>query len=169
MDTISMNQSDKSDDAEVPHVRSIERLGNETTVQYLERLKDLGYLFHGSPKDTITELEPRTSHDPHSKENTDTAVFATNNPTWTVIFGLYDRGKTWKTSGIERNIIASIPEEAKEQLKHAVGTVYVLSPETFSESTHLEQYKSYKPVKPIQKISVTLDDFYELGGKVEWI
>ena len=75
----------------------LERHVNEPTAQYLIRLKDMGFLFHGSDNPDIHELEPRPTLDINSIENTDTAIFATSNVAWATIFGVYGGYNGWST------------------------------------------------------------------------
>lgn len=148
--------------------RESERKADETTAEYLERVRKMGFLFHGSDNKDIEELEPRYTFDPNSEKNTDTAVFATNNIAWTIIFGLYGGYKGWATSVRNGMVIARIPKKDKELVENTTGAVYVLPFNTFEKSGLGNQYKSKKPVKPISKVDVTLSDYYELGGRIEW-
>ena len=147
---------------------STERQQNESVPEYLTRLKEMGFLFHGSNNAQIEELEPRYTLDKHSEENTDTAVFATSNVSWTIIHGVYGGHKGWSTRVKNGEVAAKIPAKDKDLVENTIGTVYVLAKDTFEKSGNGEQYKSYKAVKPIQKVTVTLNDYYDLGGKIEW-
>ncbi len=148
---------------------SLERKEKETTANYLKRLKDMGFLFHGSNNKHITELEPRYTFDRNNEENTDTAVFATNNITWTTIFGVYGGNKGWSTSIKDGLVTANIPLRDKVLVDTTTGNVYVLPVETFKPSETGQQYKSHVTVKPVQKVEVTVKDFYDLGGKIKWV
>ena len=147
---------------------SIERHESETTAQYLKRLKDMGFLFHGSSNPDIEELEPRATVDPYIERNTDTAVFASNNPTWSTIFGVYGGNKGWATDVRGDEVLAKIPAAQKNVVETGSGMVYVLPKETFKENDDAGQYKSHETVKPILKVSVTFADYQEMGGQVQW-
>ncbi|MCL4417197.1 MAG: hypothetical protein M1268_00790 [Patescibacteria group bacterium] len=148
-------------------VAEVEKKNPETPAQRLEQFKKRGFLFHGSSNNSIDTLEPKSTYDPKTPRNTDTAVFATDNIAWTTIFGIYGGHTEWSTD-VENGIVtAKIPIKDRELIEKTTGTVYVLPKEPFDEQ-HGEQYKSHKPVKPTEKVSVTLNDFYELGGRIEW-
>lgn len=147
---------------------NVERQPNESTSQYLTRLKEMGFLFHGSDNNDIKELEPRYTVDINSEENTDTAVFATSDITWTTIFGVYGGHKGWSTRVKDNEVTAKIPFRDKEIVESTSGTVYVLPKDTFKKSGESTQYKSHEAVTPIEKVSVTVQDYYDLGGKIEW-
>jgi hypothetical protein len=147
----------------------IVRHESESASQYLSRLRDRGFLFHGSNNRDIEELEPRYTFDPNSDENTDSAVFATTNIALTAIFGVYGGHKGWSTRDKDGVIIAKIPARDKELVENSRGVVYVLSKDTFHQSSSgADQYKSHVTVQPIEKVEVTVKDYYELGGKIEW-
>lgn len=146
-----------------------ERQENETTPEYLIRLKDMGFLFHGSSNSDIQQLEPRYTFDPKSDTNTDTAVFATDNVTWSTIFGVYGGHKGWSTSVTDGDVVAKIPLKDKDLVEGSAGTVYVLPRKSFEEPNTGSQYKSYETVTPLNKVDVTVEDFYNLGGKIEWL
>ena len=145
-----------------------ERGEGETTATYLNRLKEMGFLFHGSSNDNIEQLEPRYAYDRYNEVNTDTAVFATDNVTLTVIFGVYGGHKGWSTHTKKGQVFAKIPLRDKELLENTRGTVYVLPKKVFEKIEGTVQYKSHETVKPVTKVSVSLNDYYDLGGKIEW-
>jgi len=144
-----------------------ERKKDESKPSFLQRLKNEGYLFHGSTNKNLNILEPRSTYDPDSAENTDKAVFATNNVTWSIIFGLYGGRKGWRTNNDNGKITAFIPESEKENLEKSKGIVYVLPRDTFKRSEG-DQYKTYEEVEPYKKIEVDLNDYYDAGGKIVW-
>ena len=145
-----------------------ERKEKETSVEYLERLKDLGFLFHGSSNPNLEILEPRYTYDPRSGENTDTAVFATTFLPWTVIFGLHGGHTGWKTIIRNEEVTAYIQLRFRGETEKQIGFVYVLPPSTFEKGVG-QQYKSHEVVKPITKVEVTLRDYFDLCGKIEWV
>lgn len=84
---------------------SMGRYENEPATHYLTRLRDMGFLFHGSDIPDIRELEPRSTLDINSAENTDTAIFATNNIAWATIFGVYGGYNGWSTDVVNGEVI----------------------------------------------------------------
>jgi hypothetical protein len=126
-----------------------------------------GYVFHGSVCDDIQVLvphEPRDAgNDPKDKE---VAVYATYDASKAVIFALIKglQGKL-EVEQSEGKTIAILPRSFAEQLQSNVGSLYVLRREDFSASDSW-QLKSYRPVKPIDRLDVCLQDFIELGGKI---
>jgi len=148
---------------------SLERNPSETTSQFLERLKDAGYIFHGSNNSNITVLEPRPTFDPTSSENTDTAVFATDDIVWATIFGVWGGHTGWKTSSNgSGKVLATIKAVEKRNVEKSTGCIYVLSKESFGEPNQGRQFKSHAKVNPLTKITVNLQDYYDLGGEVKW-
>ena len=145
-----------------------ERNQNESTVSYLQRLKEMGFLFHGSANDDISDLEPRDTHDPDSAENTDTAVFATHNVSWAIIFGLYGGHTGWSTESVNGKVTAKITSKDKDLVESTIGAVYVVPRETFKSPNGNSQYKSHEPVQPLVKVPVTVTDYNESGGLIEW-
>jgi hypothetical protein len=126
-------------------------------------------LFHGSNNTQINQLDPRYTLDKNSEENTDTALFATSNITWSTIFGVYGGYNGWSTSVTDGEVTARIPSRDKELVENTTSTVYILPKDTFMKSGEGQQYKSYESVMPIEKVSVTVQDYYDLGGKIEWV
>ena len=142
-----------------------------------------GFLFHGSFDGSISILEPRPAKhsNPSDTFHNDTAVFASDAPESTVLFAVIPPkshmpeelrvGKfsvRWSADG---GISAKIPLLWKSFLETASGYVYVLPSDTFLEKTGGSKnniYKSKTPVKPVDIIRVSLSDYTELGGKIEW-
>ncbi len=155
----------------------MERQEGEPTVHYLERMRDAGYLFHGSGNPNRMEvLEPRKANDPNMEWNSDTAVYASSEPVWSAIFAVYKGEFPWRTSvstdeeGRIKRMVAYMPESYRPQAEQGRGYVYVLPAETFErESERGIQYKSKTAVRPIAAVEVTLQDYYDMGGQVEWL
>jgi hypothetical protein len=135
---------------------------SETAVELLIKFREEGFLFHGSNNSQIEKLEPRYTFDKTSVENTDTAVFATDNVTWTVIFGLYGGNKGWSTNVRNGEVTARIPLKDKEKVENSTGTVYVIDRDGFVEDKG-GQFRSHESVTPVEKIEVNLKDYFDLG------
>ncbi len=149
---------------------------DEVTIQYLERMRKSGFLFHGTGNpDRIEIFEPRKASDPETEWNADTAVYASSEPVWSSIFALYKGKSSWSTSvttdenGRIKSITARIPEKYRDQLLEEKGLVYVLPKDSFErQNGKSAQYKSKTAVKPISSVEVCLQDYYDMGGKIEW-
>lgn len=156
---------------------STERQEGESAVQYLERMRDAGYLFHGSGNPNKMEmLEPRKANDPNSEWNSDTAVYASSEPVWSSVFAIYKGGTSWRTTvstdehGKIKRMVAYMPEPYRLQAEKERGYVYILPPNTFeSDVDNRLQHKSKIAVKPISAVEVNLQDYYDMGGQVEWV
>lgn len=156
---------------------TIEKDNKETASEYLKRMKEMGYLFHGTGNPQIIEkLEPRETVDTTGNEwNSDTAVFASGDPVWSVIFALYKGKSSWGTAvttnenGDITKIVARINEKYKDSLPLEKGYVYVLPPETFQrENNRGAQHKSKSIVTPVASVEVTYEDYLNMGGEVVW-
>ena len=160
---------------EVENTRIV-KAEKETSIQYLERMKEKGYLFHGSGSPMpLTRLEPQQASDTNTEWNADTAVYASGEPVWSTIFALYKGHDPWRTmvttdeNGKIKSITAYMPETYKEQLPQERGYVYILPSEGFErENSKSAQYKSKQSVEPISTVEVNIQDYLEMGGKVEW-
>lgn len=76
---------------------------------------------------------------------------------------------TWATNWNSKGeTIAKIPLKAREYIEKAKGVVYVLPGEEFKDKYGF-QAKSKVEVVPSDRIEVTLQDYYDAGGKIEWI
>lgn len=152
---------------------------NLSSLEKLIEYEKQGYLFHGSPNPHIEILEPRAANDVDSTRafNIDNAVFATSRVQTAIIFAVVGRNKlpvniqssAWEVQWDKfDNAHTKIPKIWKEYVEKMTGIVYVLPSETFTEKYHA-QLKSKESVKPIDKIEVSFQDFFEAGGNVEWI
>jgi hypothetical protein len=156
----------------------------KTSIEKLNKYSAQGYLFHSSPTGDISILEPKQADDASSTTsfNKDLAVFASDNACSTIIFGIMSHRKwenqtkpvEWSAGWYSRKdgysfTVAKIPKSVKSQAEMKKGYVYVLGNETFKERSDTgRQWKSKVSVKPIDKIEVTLQDFSDMGGKIEW-
>lgn len=155
----------------------IEEENSESASGYLEKMRVEGYLFHGSGSPTkIDMFEPRKASDPNTKWNADVAIYASSEPVWSTIFALYKGKSYWRTSvttneeGRIKSVTAYIPEDYQDQLLKEKGFVYVLPKDSFErQNERSAQYKSRIAVKPISSVEVNLQDYYNMGGKIEWI
>jgi len=148
---------------------------SESTISTILEYKEQGYLFHGSPQEDISVLEPRESRDANSDNtfNNDCAVFASKLPD-TCIFALLSEenipenllgGQIRIKSTQDGHLKAEIPAAWKPYMENNTGTLYILPPETFTLSTPGWQVKSKEAVTPIDKIDVGFYTFQELGGE----
>lgn len=150
-----------------------------SVIEKLLDYKKQGYVFHGSANPSIKVLSPRPAADVDSTKtyNNDTAVFGTTKPEAAVIFGVMPidipdevkGGQAWSIGEKEDStIVATIPTNWLPYIEGNVGTVYVLDGDKF-ETSPIWQTKSHEEVTPVESVTVTLDDFYALGGKIEWV
>lgn len=154
----------------------MERGSNETSVEYLERMRDGGFLFHGTGSpDKIELFEPKKASDPETEWNADTAVYASGEPVWSSIFALYKGKSSWSTSvttdenGRIKSITAYIPEIYRGQISKEKGLVYILPKDNFErQNSRSAQYKSKVSVRPVSSVEVTLQDYHNMGGKIEF-
>lgn len=164
--------------SDVEHTNS--PISNEPTdnVSKILKYKEEGYLFHASSNPNIDILEPRPAKDRDATKEfmNDTAVYASPNPQVCIISLLHfaqapeelrkGHSLMGNSSG---HITIEISKKLEKYVKENVGTLYVVSPDTFEEGDKLGrgwQSKSKLPVKPVDKILVTFDDFIALGGEV---
>lgn len=152
----------------------------EIVVDYLKRLEAEGkYLFHGSARRDIDQLEPRPATDKSGDLwKNDTAVFAVTDPETAVSRAITpDRARL---SGLEKWQIAmgdpenpaiptlSVTANVAELIDH--GTVYILSRSGFvSHPENGKQWKSKDVTPPLGKIEVTPADFLKLGGAIKTV
>ena len=127
------------------------------------------YLFHGSQCGTITVLEPRTSLEFQK------LVYATDD--W--YYALVRAGKQIDVIREEYNgkdkpfELAECYPNAFEQMFSCKGYVYLLDPDDFYQDPNTLEYKSDKPVIPVDRIGIDNiwdwmrrlnvdDEFYDL-------
>lgn len=154
----------------------VERGEKESAVEYLYRMRDMGFLFHGTAKPQHIELfEPRKASDPNKEWNSQVAVYASSEPIWSVIFAIYKGKSPWRTSlvtnekGRITEITAHLSDEFRETLPECTGRVYILPREEFEqENERSAQWRSKNPVAPVASVEVKLQDYFEMGGKIEW-
>lgn len=156
-------------------------IDTETSIRKLEKYKEQGYVFHGSPDCDLDVLEPRKAVDTVDMENVynnDTAVYAAIEPSCSILFAtlppetlpadLFKAPWTMRRSYLSNAITARIPYEWREYVLNSCGTVYVLPKETFDVESDRWQTKSKESVIPIDSVLVTFQDFEKLGGRIDW-
>ncbi len=134
-----------------------------------------GYLFHGSDNPDIDVLEPRLAKDSSGNTfNSDTAVYASSNPQVCIMGIVSNSFKGLKGSWNLGNkggsdLTAEIPSTWRDFVEKSHGILYVLPSNTFVKaSPNAWQAKSTEPVKPVDKVELSFDDYLALGGKVVW-
>lgn len=154
----------------------VERGEKESAVEYLYRMRDMGFLFHGTAKPQHIELfEPRQASDPNKEWNSQVAVYASSEPIWSVIFAIYKGKSPWRTTfknnekGRITEITAHLSDEFRDTLSDCTGHVYILPREGFErENEHSAQWRSKDPVAPVASVEVNLQDYFDMGGKIVW-
>ena len=128
------------------------------------------YLFHGSTHPALTRLLPNAPHDAgDDPRNKEVAVYATAELAEAIIFALIGGfcGTFEVTRSPQGETLARFPQRFAEQLSRNTGSLYVL-PKSDLAVQDPWQYKSYTPVTPVTEISVTLQDYLDAGGKLEF-
>ena len=155
----------------------------QTSVEKLIEYQKQGYLFHGSPANSLTLLEPKPATDAQNTSgfNIDTAVFASNDPAPAVLFGCiknttseHNLNGNWSVGGTKKEgniiIIAKIPRSWQRCLTGSIGYVYVLNnQEPTKESDDSWQVKIKGISGPVDCIQVCFEDFEKLSGIIEWV
>lgn len=153
-------------------------MDESNTVKEIKRYLEEGYLFHGSPNPNIEKLEPRFAIDvnPDRDFNNDTAVFGSNNPAASIIFSLLNlplgvdpelRARRSSVRMTGRGPLAAISTDWEPYIRSAKGTLYILPSQEFIKEEGW-QAKSHSEVIPVARVTVTLEDYEKLGGKVLW-
>lgn len=139
------------------------------------------YVFHGSDNGNIEELEPRQSHHIVDISNPDETKIVDGNPSVSAtphveiaIFRAIINGRNIPfnhTSGFETSdgkIFFSVSEEKVfKAVRDKKGYVYVFNKKDFqpynrerpeNPRPHSMEWRSYKPVKPLEVIEITSED-----------
>ncbi len=146
----------------------------ETIESLLNRIKERGYIFHGSPND-IKKLEARQANDVKgTKDNILKAVYATNIPEIAEFHALlnkrkgktfYARWETGKNSQGELTIKFMVNRETLDNMSD--GYVYVLKEKDFRRSRKKSsQFSKEEDYTPTYKIPVKKEN---LEHKIEII
>lgn len=139
-------------------------------LRYLVRERAL--VLHGSNRDDITLLEPRTQTDFSGKPIT--AVFASRDALWPMFFAVVRmadyrgslRNGCWvvNTGSEERRFyFFSLNRDLLGPAIWTAGTIYILPGETFqmtdAKPVRFDEWVSLSAVSPIARLTVTPDDF----------
>lgn len=128
------------------------------------------YVFHGSSQAALSCLIPNKPHDvgddPRNKEE---AVYATQDIAGAIIFSLIGGlgGPFWVTRSECGETLARFPRHFSGLLSSNTGSLYVLNKSDFTVRERW-QCKSFAPVTPVAEIIVTVKDFLDFGGRVEF-
>jgi hypothetical protein len=133
-------------------------------------------VFHGSPRDDLTELSTeRQSRDATAWGNQE-AVYASSDPVWAIYFACLRRDRGWsgtRNGSLGRPGGPLYPRRyfflhnhgSASPHRFAPGSLYVLPPETFVADAPLAgvldtaHLVSHVPVRPLARIDVTPEDF----------
>jgi hypothetical protein len=132
-------------------------------------------LFHGSPRDSISELRPDRESGDSTAFGNQRAVFATDDPVWAMWFALLDRGRdfrstrngVWSIRGDRQNrqYFLSVNSDQPDAEFLADGWLYVLPRDGFTAEPAVAgllqsgQWVNLNPVRPLARIAVAPADF----------
>jgi hypothetical protein len=132
-------------------------------------------LFHGSQRDSITELKPDRESGDSTEFGNQRAVFATGDPVWAMWFALLVRGPELRSTrnGVwsirrerrHRQYFFSVDSERPSAEQLTDGWLYVLPRDGFTAEPAVGgllqsgQWVNHNPVKPSARIAVTPHDF----------
>lgn len=150
---------------------------NSSAKKVLEKYKKDGFLFHGSPNEISSSIEPRQAQDVDKSNifNNANAVFATDDYVMSMAYSLMNLKLLPIFNGLScsinynsnKKVIANFPQEWECKINKLVGYIYVLPKESFTETDGV-QWKSQLPVEPVHRIRVTLKDYIKAGGSIKW-
>ena len=154
-------------------------------LMFLEWLTRRGYLLHGSSRPDIVCFDPRAPKDLSPDEfSKRTAVFASSNGVWALMYALRDRTKVGRTLNMALQVkegdwlsqmcyflsfapVDSGVVDGRSLL--SAGSVYVLAPEGFEQmpeyywpglGTVLEpHWANSQAVRPLMQVTVSPEDF----------
>jgi hypothetical protein len=133
-------------------------------------------VFHGSPRDDLTELSTERRSTDTTAWGNQQAVYASKDPVWAIYFACLrrDRGFTGTKNGslgepggplYPRRYFFLHNHGSASPQRFGPGSLYVLPPDTFVADAALlgvldtAHLVSYEPVKPLARVDVTPDDF----------
>jgi hypothetical protein len=133
-------------------------------------------VFHGSPRDDLTELSTERRSRDMTAWGDQQAVYASADPVWAIYFACLrrDRGFTGTKNGslgrpggplYPRRYFFLHNHGSASPDRFGPGSLYLLPPDTFVPDTPLAgvvdtaHLVSYEPVRPLARVDVTPDDF----------
>ncbi len=150
---------------------------NSNIKKTLDKYRDNGFLFHGSPNKIKSSIEPRQAEDTDKSNtfNNAHAIFATDDYIMSMAYSLMNFKLLPVCNGMscsicynsDKKVIANFPQKWEKGLSKVEGFIYVLPRKTFSETDGI-QWKSKTAVEPVEKIKVTLKDYLKAGGLIRW-
>lgn len=133
-------------------------------------------VFHGSPRDGLTELSTERRSRDATAWGDQQAVYASTDPVWAIYFACLrrDRGFTGTKNGslgrpggplYPRRYFFLHNHGSASPHRFGPGSLYVLRPDTFVPDTPLAgvidtaHLVSHEPVRPLARVDVTPEDF----------
>ena len=129
-------------------------------------------VFHGSPRNDLTELSTERKSRDSTEWGDQTAVYGSSDPVWSIYFAVLRRDNGWTgtrngSMGVgRRRFYFFLHNEGSESPdRFGPGSLYLLPPDTFEAQPpalgfiDLAHLVSRVPVRPIARIDVTPEDF----------
>ncbi len=133
-------------------------------------------VFHGSPRDDLTELSTERRSTDTTAWGNQQAVYASSDPVWAIYFACLRRDNGWtgtRNGSMGRPGGPLYPRQyfflhnrgSETPDRFTAGSLYVLPPESFVADAPLAgvvdtaHLVSRVPVKPLARVDVTPDDF----------
>lgn len=131
-------------------------------------------VFHGSPLGGLTELSTERKSRDATVWGDQTAVYASSDPVWAIYFAVLRRDNGWEGTrngsvgfvGGKRRFYFFVHNRGSESPdRFGPGTLYLLPPDSFDPQppvlgvVDLAHLVSRVPVRPLNRISVTPEDF----------
>jgi hypothetical protein len=131
-----------------------------------------GVVFHGSPRNDLTELSTERKSRDATAWGDQTAVYATTDPVWAIYFATLRRDNGWTGTrngtlglGDRRHYFFVHNRGSASPDRFGPGSLYLLPPETFDAEPRLAgaidtaHLVSRVPVRPLARVDVTPEDF----------
>lgn len=126
-------------------------------------------VFHGSNHTTIDLFEPREQTLINGKMTK--AVFATEDPTWSIFYAIFDRSKlvgSFRNGCVvykdKKHHFYSLNESTMRRRPWTDGMVYIFPKAKFkrvdNKNIYFDEWISHEPVMPIGRLKVGIEDFY---------
>lgn len=128
------------------------------------------YVYHGSTQRSLKQLTPYKPRDVGSDpKNKETAVYATEDICVAIVFSLTSGYHgVWRLTHSDKGVTMTyFPKFFADQLRSNTGSLYILKKSDFSVIENW-QYKSFIPVVPVAEIEVRIQDYIDLGGKINF-